>query len=183
MSIFLKLLPIILISIIFYFLIYNLYPKYQELISLTKKLNELQNKEKELNALLKLMQALSQNPNIQQLVANKEVLDLWLPQEPKIEDILASLVGIYSLNNLVFKGTDFNILEEPKVYNANILPVKVINFSLEAELDNSNMLSFIESLEKSVRLMTIKKAKISSDKKSQIEVEAYYLSEKYLSEK
>jgi LEA14-like dessication related protein len=40
------------------------------------------------------------------------------------------------------------ILEEPKVYNPNVLPVKVINFSLEAELDNSNMISFIESLEK-----------------------------------
>jgi Tfp pilus assembly protein PilO len=181
MSIFLRLLPIILISVIFYILIYNLYPKYQELISLTKKLNELQNKEKELNALLKLIQALSQNPNIQQLAANREVLDLWLPQEPKAEEILAFLVSIYQTNNLVFKGTNLSITEESKVYNANVLPVKVINFSLEAELDNSNMISFIESLEKSARLMVIKKAQISSDKKdkkSQIEVEAYYLSEK-----
>jgi CHASE3 domain sensor protein len=72
MSIFLKLLPIILISIIFYLLIYNLYPKYQELISLTKKLNELQNKEKELNALGKINSNLSQNPNIQQLFPIKK---------------------------------------------------------------------------------------------------------------
>jgi Tfp pilus assembly protein PilO len=178
MNIFLRLLPIILISIIFYLLIYNLYPKYRELIGLTKKLNELQNKEKELDALLKLIQALSQNSNIQQLVANKEVLDLWLPQEPKMEEILAFLVSIYQANNLVFKGTNLDIAEEPKVYDPNVLPVKIINFSLEAELDNSNMLSFIEALEKSVRLMTIKKVKISSDKKSQIEVETYYLSEK-----
>jgi hypothetical protein len=156
----------------------SLYPKYQELINLTKKLNELQNKEREINALLKLIQAISQNPNIQQLISNREILDLWLPQEPKIEDILASLFGIYSLNNLVFKGTDFNILEEPKVYNQNVLPVKVINFSLEAGLNNSNMISFIESLEKNVRLMTIKKAKISSTEASDFEVESYYLSEK-----
>jgi hypothetical protein len=178
MSVFLKILPIILVSIIFYLLMYDLYPKYQELINLTKKLNELQNKEREINALLKLIQALSQNPNIQQLIANRAILDLWLPQEPKIEDILASLVGIYSLNNLVFKGTDFNILEEPKVYNQNVLPVKVINFSLEAGLNNSNMISFIESLEKNVRLMTIKKAKISSTETSDFVVESYYLLEK-----
>jgi hypothetical protein len=178
MNVILRLLPIILLSIIFYLLIYDLYPKYQELINLTKKLNELQNKEREINALLKLIQAIFQNPNIQQLISNKEILDLWLPQEPKIEDILASLFGIYSLNNLVFKGTDFNILEEPKVYNQNVLPVKVINFSLEAGLNNSNMISFIESLEKNVRLMTIKKAKISSTEASDFEVESYYLSEK-----
>jgi Tfp pilus assembly protein PilO len=178
MSIFFKLLPIILLSLIFYILVYNLYPKYQELISLAKKLNELRNKEKELNALLKLIQALSQNPNIQQLISNKEVLNLWLPQEPKIEEILAFLVSIYQMNNLVFKGTNLSLPKEPKSYNPNVLPVKVINFSLEAELDNSNLLSFIEALEKSSRLMVIKKAGISSDKKSQIEVETYYLSEK-----
>jgi hypothetical protein len=95
-----------------------------------------------------------------------------------MEEILAFLVSIYQANNLVFKGTNLDIAEEPKVYDPNVLPVKIINFSLEAELDNSNMLSFIEALEKSVRLMTIKKVKISSDKKSQIEVETYYLSEK-----
>jgi hypothetical protein len=178
MSIFLKLLPVILISIIFYILMYSLYPKYQNLISLTKKLNELQNKERELKALEKLVQNLSQNPNVQQLVSNREILDLWLPQKPKIENILASLVGIYQINNLVFKGTNFDILEEPKSYNPNILPVKIIRFPLEAELDNSNMISFIDSLEKNVRIMVIKKFKISSDKKSNFEVEAYYLSEK-----
>jgi Tfp pilus assembly protein PilO len=176
MSIFLKLLPIILLITIFYLLIYNLYPGYQELISLTKKLNELQNKEKEINTLLKLVQSLSQNPNVQQLIANKEVLDLWLPQEPKTEEILAFLVSIYQTNNLIFKGTDLSFTKEAKVYNANVLPVKVINFSIDAELDNSNMLSFIEALEGSARLMVIKKARISSDKKSQIEVETYYFS-------
>jgi hypothetical protein len=175
MSVILKLLPVILLSIIFYLLIYDLYPKYQELINLTKKLNELKNKEKEINALLKLIQSISQNANIQQLISNRETLDLWLPQEPRIENILASLVGIYSLNNLVFKGTDFNILEEPKFYNQNVLPVKVINFSLKAQLDNSNMISFIEALEKNVRLMTIKKAKISPNEASDFVVENYYL--------
>jgi hypothetical protein len=178
MSVFLKILPIILVSIIFYLLMYDLYPKYQELINLTKKLNELQNKEREINAILKLIQTLSQNPNIQQLISNRKILDLWLPQEPKIENILASLVGIYQLNNLVFKGTDFNILEEPKVYNQNALPVKIISFSLKAELAKDNLNGFINALEKNTRLMTIKKAKISSTEASEFVVESYYLSEK-----
>jgi hypothetical protein len=157
---------------------YDLYPKYQELINLTKKLNELQNKEREINALLKLIQTLSQNPNIQQLISNREILDLWLPQEPKIENILASLVGIYQLNNINFKGTQLDIINEPKVYNQNILPVKIINFSLTAELTKDNLNSFIDALEKNTRLMTIKKAKISSTESSEFVVESYYLSEK-----
>jgi hypothetical protein len=177
MSVIIKLLPIILISIVFYLLIYNLYPKYQELINLTKKLNELQNKEREINTLQKLIQTIAQNSNIQQLIANRTVLDLWLPQELKIEDIFASLVGVYQINNLVFKGVNIDIVSEPMVYNQNILPVKVIHLSFEAPLNNTNLLSFIEALEKNTRLMTIKKARISSNL-SQFEVDSYYLSEK-----
>jgi hypothetical protein len=177
MSVIIKLLPIILISIVFYLLIYNLYPKYQELIDLTKKLNELQNKEKEVDYLYQLIQSFSQNPNIQQLSANRAALDLWLPQEPKIEDIFASLVGIYQINNLVLKGAKIDIASQPKVYNQNILSVKVIHLSFEAPLDNTSLLSFVEALEKNARLMIIKKAKISSSM-SQFEVESYYLSEK-----
>jgi hypothetical protein len=178
MNIFIKLLPIILVSIIFYLLLYNIYPKYKELISLAKKFNELKNKEKEMNALEKLTQALSQKPNIQQLINNKEILDLWLPQEPKIEDILASLVGIYSANNIVFKGTDFNIDKQPKIYNQNVLPVKVISFNLSAELGSNNLMNFINAIEQNIRLMNIKKAKISSSGPSDFTVESYSLSEK-----
>lgn len=178
MSIIFKLLPIILVSIIFYLLMNDLYPKYQELINLTKNLNELQNKEKKINELERLIRAFSENPNIQQLVTNREVLDLWLPLEPKIEYILAFLAGIYQINNLTFQGTEFNIVNEPKVYNQNILPVRIIEFSLQAELNKDNLISFIDNIEKSSRLMVIKQAKIFPDDKSSFLVESYYLSEK-----
>jgi len=175
MSIIFKLLPIILVSFIFYLLIYDIYPKYQELLNLTKQLNELKNKEKEIDNLQKLIKILSQNSNIRQLLDNKEVLDLWLPQEPKIENILASLFSIYQVNNLVFRGTRLDVLEEPRVYNSNILPVKVINFKLEIKGDSA-LMNFIVAIEQNVRLMQIKKAKLSSEE-SNFEVESYYLSQ------
>jgi hypothetical protein len=178
MNIIIKLLPIILIFVIFYLLIYNLYPQYKELINLAKKLNELQNKEKEINALEKLIQSFSQNPNIQQLITNKETLNLWLPQKPEIESILAYLVGIYQINNLTFKGTDFKLIEESKIYNSNVLPLKIISYNLEAKLDNTNLISFIDALEKNTRLMVIKKADLDSKGEARFEVESYYLSEK-----
>ncbi|GIW67147.1 MAG: hypothetical protein KatS3mg096_015 [Candidatus Parcubacteria bacterium] len=177
MNIFLKLLPIILISIIFYLLIYTLYPQYQKTLSLTKKLNELQNKEKELIALEKLITALSQNANIQQLIANQETLNLWLPQQPKIEEILASLNGIYQTNNLIFRGANINIAEEPKQMNPDVLPVRVINISFSAPLNSGNLISFIEGIEKNVRLMQIKQASLSPES-SEFKVESYYLSDK-----
>jgi len=176
MNILIRLLPIILISIIFYFLIYNLYPRYQQTIDLVQKLNELQNKEKAIDALEKLRNSLAQNPNVQQLLANKEILNLWLPDQPKIEELIASLNGIYQANNLVFKGTQFEILKEPKVLNPNVLPLKVINFSLQAKLDNYNLMNFLNSLEKNVRIMVIKKAKLSATEGSSFEVESYFIS-------
>ena len=177
MNVLIKLLPIILVSIIFYLLIYSLYPKYQELINLTKKINELKNKEKEINALEDLIRSISNNSNIQQLVNNKEVLDLWLPQKPKIEDLLASLNGIYSVNNLIFEGVNFEIENETRIYNQNILPVKIISINLAADLKSDNLMNFISMLEENVRLMIIKKAKISPNMSSYFFVESYYLSE------
>jgi len=178
MSIILRVLPIILISIIFYLLIYNLYPKYQELISLAKKFNELQNKEKEISDLEKLIQATEQNPNIQQLINNKEVLNIWLPQEPKTENILAFLNGIYQLNNFIFRGMDFRVTGESRVYNQNVLPVKIISYDLNVNLNNNNLMSFIDEIEKNARLTTIKKADIASNGASSFAVESYYLSDK-----
>jgi len=176
MNILIKLLPIILISIIFYLLISNLYPYYQQTIDLAKKLNELQNKEKEIDTLEKLKNSLAQNPNVQQLLANKEILNLWLPDQPKIEELIAFLNGIYQANNFVFEGTEFEILKEPKVLNPNVLPLKVINFNLQAKLDNNNLMSFIDGLEKNVRIMVIKKAKLSATEGSSFEVESYFIS-------
>jgi hypothetical protein len=178
MSLLFKILPAILLIVIFYYLVYNLYPKYQELISLSKKINEMQNELKELESIELAIQSMAQNANIQQLINNKEVLDLWLPQEPKLEELLASVVGIYGTTNIVFKGTDFEILNETKSYNPNILPLKVIKFKLTANLTTANLLSFLEGLEKNVRLMVIKRAEINRGEPSNFEVESYYLSQK-----
>lgn len=175
MSILTKLLPVILISIIFYLLFYNLYPKYQETLRLVQKLNELKNKEKEINAMEKLIQTFSQNPNIQQLLANREVLSLWLPTEPKIEELIFSLNGIYNLIGQVFKGTDFNVSQEPKTLNQNVLPIKIINFRIQANLKNENFRTFIDAIEKNVRIMVIKKANLLPDKESSFEVESYFM--------
>ena len=179
MSIFLRLLPIFLISIIFYLLIYNIYPQYQKTLSLAQKLSELKSRQQNVDALEKLITALNQNANIQQLVSKQDVLNLWLPQEPKIEEILASLYGIYQTNNLIFQGADINIVEKPEELNPNVLPVQVININLSAELTPDNLIKFIEGIEKNVRLMSIKQADLSAEK-SQFKVESYYLSSQLL---
>ena len=173
-----KILPIILISVIFYILVYKIYPRYQELIDLTKRFNELKNKEDQINELEKLIKALSQNSNIQVLIKNKEILEIWVPTKPNIDNLLASLLGIFQMNNLIFKGTDFQFIEEPKIYNANVLPVRVINFELAVDINNDNLMNFINAIEQNSRLMTIKKAKISSSEESIFVVESYYFSEK-----
>jgi Tfp pilus assembly protein PilO len=175
MNLVIKLLPIILITVVFYVLIYDLYPKYQGVMDLIKKLNEFHNKEVELDTLQKLIQSISQNPNVQQLINNKDVLDIWLPQEPKIEEVYGSLVGIYQLINLPFKEAEIKISPDPKFFNDNVLPVKVINISLSANLNNNNLISFIDGIERNARLMVIKKANISSEDVSKFEVESYYL--------
>ncbi len=175
MNIFSKLLPIILISIVLYLLFYNLYPRYQEALRLAQKLNELKNKEREINTMEKFIQTLSQNANIKQLIENKEVLDLWLPRESKIEELIYFLHGIYNINGDVFKGTDFQISSESKSLNPNILPIKVVDFKLQANLKLENLPTFIDGLEKSVRLMKIKKANLYPDKTLTFDVESYYL--------
>lgn len=175
MNILIKILPVILISIVFYLLIYNLYPKYQETITLVKKLNELQNKEKEIKALERLIQNLNQNVNLQQLLKQKEVLNVWLPDQPKIEEIIYSLSSSYQALGLNFEGTDFEILKEPKSFNPNILPIKVINFKLKAQLTPDKINSFLDFLEKNTRLMKIKKVFLSPSEDPEIEVESYYL--------
>ena len=175
MNIFLKILPIILITIIFYILIYDLYPKYQQTLALAQELNGLKSKENNINALEKLITTLNQNTTIQQLISNQKVLDLWLPQQPNIEEILASLSGIYQANGLVFKGAEINIIEEPKQFNPNILPVKVVNLNLSVNLASDKLLSFIEGIEKNVRLMNIKQANLTPEL-FQFKVESYFLS-------
>lgn len=175
MNLLIKILPVILISIIFYILVYNLYPKYQETIALVKKLNELQNKEKEIQALERLIQGLNQNVNLQQLVSQKEILNVWLPDQPKIEEIIYSLSNSYQALGLNFEGTDFTFLKEPQSFNTNMLPIKVINFKFKAQLTSDKINGFFDFLEKNTRLMRIKKVFLSPSEASEIEVESYYL--------
>jgi hypothetical protein len=175
MNILIRLLPIILIIVVFYLLFYNIYPLYQQTINLAQQLNQLQNKEKEIDSLEKLKNSLIQNPNIKQLLANKETLNLWIPETPKIEELVFYLNGIYQENNLVFKGAEFKISEQPKVVNQSVLPLQVINFSLNAKLTNDNLINFLNGLERSVRIMVVKRAKLTRDE-SQLEVESYFIS-------
>lgn len=175
MNILFKILPVILISLVFYLLIYNLYPKYQETLSLVKKLNELKNKEKEINALEKLIKVLNQNANLQQILSQKETLNIWLPAEPKIEEIIFSLNGLYQSLNLNFPGTDFSFEEKPKSFHKDILPVKIINFQLLVNLNPNQITPFIDGIEKNTRLMRIKKIILKSTEKAAIDVESYYL--------
>jgi hypothetical protein len=181
MSLFIKLLPVVFLSIILSILFNNLYPKYKLLIEATKNLNEATNKKVELSNIEKLIQAISQNANIQQLVNNKEVLDLWLPQEPKTEDILLSLIGIYQSQGFIFSGVNFNF-GEIKNYNPNVLPVRTINFELSLQFNKDNykndLSNFISSLEQNTRLMNIKQVSLTPDGKAKFVVESYYLSEK-----
>ncbi len=174
MNILVKLLPVILISIIFYILVYKIYPSYQETIELVKKLNELNNKEKELKLTEKLIQSLEQNANIQQLIANKETLNLWLPSEPKIEELIYSLNGIYKSLGYNFEGAEITIKEEKESFQKNILPIGVIDLKFSVNLSPQSLIEFINNIEKNVRLMKIKKA-VLSPKGSSFDVESYYL--------
>ncbi len=177
MRIFLKIIPVILISIIFYILIYNLYPKYNETIGLVKRLNELKNKEQEIKSLEKLVKTLSSNANIQQLLSQKETLNIWLPRKPKIEELIYSLSGLYQSLGLDFTGTNFSLEQQPKSFNPNILPVGIINFQLSVNLSSEKIVPFIDGLEKNTRLMKIKKVFLNSEGKSMFDVESYYLPE------
>lgn len=175
MNILLKILPVILISIIFYLLIYSLYPKFQETIALVKKLNELQNKQKELNTIEKLIQNLNQNANLQQLLNQKDVLNVWLPEEAKIEELIYTLNIFYQNLGLVFSGANFDMPKDPKSFNPNLSPLKVINFTVPVKLTYDKISSSIDFFEKNTRLMQIKKVFLSAGGDASFQVESYYL--------
>ena len=175
MTFIIRVLPIILISIIFYLLFYEVYPSYQETINLTKKIKEIEAKENQLRAIIELLATLKQNANIKNLMALKNNLDSWIPSNYNIDELISSLYGIYNTHGLAFKGTDFRILDEEKVYNPSVLPLKVITFNLTADLNPNNIMSFINAIEKNVRIMVIKKAKIIANQPSEFYVESYYI--------
>jgi Tfp pilus assembly protein PilO len=178
MSLILRLLPIVLISFIFYFLAYNLYPSYQELISLAKEENSLKNKKAELESLIGIKNSLSQGVDIKQFLSKREVINLWIPTEPKIEELIAFLTGIYQAHGLVFKGTQFAVAKNSKSLNPNILPIGVVSFNLQTKLNYSDLVNFIKDIENSARIISIKKASLVDTGEASMVVESYFVSTK-----
>lgn len=173
MSVLVKILPIILAGFIFYFLAYNVYPSYREVISLTQKLNELNLKLEEIKSIENLLKNLNNNPNIQVLIKSKDTLEAWVPSSPKIEEIAYSLSGIYSSNGLVLSGFNFSI-EKVATSTQNYIPLNKINITLDAKGGEDQFLNIIDSIEKNIRLMSIKRVNLSKEKMG-LEVESYFL--------
>ncbi len=174
MNILTKILPIILISIVFYLFIYNVYPKYQDVLSAVKKINELKNQEKEIDLNIKLIQSLNQNQNIQQLLNNKTLLNAWLPLRPNIEEIIYFIAFNFQNLGLNLGSIDFKIEEENLKFNENVLPVGVLVISLNGNFaDRAN--EVIKLIESSARILKIKSVKLNKAGKADIEVESYYL--------
>ncbi len=178
MNLLLKMLPLILVGIIFYVMNNYLYPKYQETIQLAKRFNELKNKEIELDNLQRLINSLNQNVTLRQLMGQTSTLDVWLPTEPKIEEIIYYLASGYQNFALSFPGADFKITENTQQFEEFILPRSAINFTLTAQLNSDKLNEFINYLEQSARLMIIKKAILSPLEPSKFEVETYFLPRK-----
>lgn len=172
MNILIKLLPIILILTVFYIFFTDLYPKYQEILTLVQKLNELKNKEKEISSTEELIKSLENNDLIKVFSQKRELLDAWLPQEPKIEELLiyfGSLYNAFSLSAQLPKITD----DSEKRFYQEILPIKTLTFNLNfPTLTNYEL--FVSNLEKNVRLMRIKKINLNS-KGVDLLGETYYL--------
>jgi hypothetical protein len=176
MSILPKLIPIILLSIIFYLFIYDLYPKYQEILKTAQRLNELKNQEKELDLNLQLVQNIKQNPNIQELLKNKNLLNAWLPLKPNVEEALYFFyLSFQKLGFNLLDSININISESALSLNANVLPVSSIQISLSGSFGNQ-IKEVIKLIESSTRILKIKKLNVNKDGKVNMEVEGYYLS-------
>ncbi len=174
MSILSKIIPIILVVVIFYLFAYNIYPKYQNILTAIKKMNELKNKEKELDLNLELIQSLSQNPNIQQLLNNRSLLNAWLPLKPNIEEV----IYFFHLNmrnlGLSLDSFNFGVSNEKISFNENVLPVQTITFSFSGNFGNQ-FDKVIDLIESYVRILNIQNISLSKNGNMNIEVEGYYL--------
>lgn len=177
MSIIIRTLPLILISIIFYVFVYNLYPQYKSVLDLTKRINELKNIEKELDLNLKLFQSLNQSPNIKQLLSNKKLLNAWLPLKPNVEEIVFFLDQTTQNLGLKLNSINFSVKEKGQSFNSNILPIIPVNVSFNGFFGDK-ILDLIKSIESSTRILIIKNINLEKDGKVNIEVESYYLSDK-----
>lgn len=175
MRVIIKFIPIIFIIIIFYIFAYDIYPKYKNLLVSVKKFNELKNREEEIKNLENFITTLKSNPNIQAILNNRKTINYWLPVKPEVDNIIFTIYNLYNSAGLTFYGADFNLSKEPTILVSQVLPVKTIKFNLKIQ-PSDNFLQLIDGIEKSTRLMIIKKAVIKPDE-SNFEVESYYLKE------
>lgn len=172
MNILIKLLPIILLLTIFYLFFTDLYPKYQEILASVQKLNELKNKEKEISSTEELIKSLENNELIKVFSEKRELLDVWLPQEPKREELLIYLGTLYNAFSLPSQLPAIADGPEKRFYQ-EILPIKTLTFNLNFPTLNNYEL-FVGNLEKNVRLMRVKKMNLNP-KGVDLVVETYYL--------
>lgn len=182
MRIFINLIPVILLSLIAYFFFKNIIPVYNQTISLAKEINRLQNQEKDLLEIERIVNELSKQSNVSKLIPYKETLETWLPREAKTEEVLAYLINGYKILNLgTFPGVNFNLSSEEKYLVSNyILPISPIKFRIDfKEIDFTKIQELISYLERSGRFLKIKKANFNLNEKgtvnSYLEVETYYL--------
>lgn len=175
MSILIKIIPVILISIIFYLLIYDVYPKYQDVLSVVKKINELKNQEKEVDLNIKLVQSLNQNQNIQELLKNRNLLNSWLPLRPNVEEIIYFIALNFQNLGLNLENINFGVKEESLSLNENVLPLGVVVVSISGNFaDRVN--EILKLFESSTRILKVKKVTLNKSGKVNIEVEGYYIS-------
>lgn len=174
MNLIIKLLPIVLLLTIFYLFFTDLYPKYQELLSLVQKFNELKIKDKEIASAEDLIKSLENNQLIKIFSeeGKKDLLEVWLPSEPKKEELLIYLTSLYNAFSL--PAVLPAISDGPKKsFYQEILPVKTLVFSLGYP-DLKHYELFIDTIEKNVRLMKIKNLTLNPQGVNLV-VETYYL--------
>jgi hypothetical protein len=141
---------------------------------LTKQINQLKNTEKELDLNIKLFQSLNQNPNIQQLLNSRKLLNAWLPLEPEIEELIFFLYQSMQSIGVNISGINFSISDKNKIFNSNVLPVIPVTVSFNAFLSDK-IFDVIKAIESSTRILVIKNIKLDKEWNASIEVESYYL--------
>ncbi|MCS7200891.1 MAG: hypothetical protein NZ822_01945 [Patescibacteria group bacterium] len=171
MTIIIRLLPIILLCIIFYIFFTDLYPKYQEILKSVQKLNELRIKEREISSTENLIKSLENNQLIASFSKRKDLLNIWLPTQPNQEELLIYLTGLYNAFSLPANLPVINEGGEKRFYQ-EVLPIKILNFGLKYPSSNNYQL-FVDTLEKNVRLTRIKDLRLTP-KEVELGVETYY---------
>jgi hypothetical protein len=174
MNVLIKLLPVILISIIFYLFIYNIYPLFKDIIALEKKFNQLRDREKEIESLENFVKELEKNQNIKSLLDIKDNLDEWLPKDPKTDHLIYTFFNIYKETGLGSENLNFQVSNQDISFNRNVLPVKPISMFFNFDsIDKA--FRFIKIIENNVRIMLVKDISLSKNGEARLSVETYYM--------